>query len=442
MSDISRRHFLSFGLGCGGWLLGACKNTPNKASHLNKAKVVVAGGGFAGLNAARALKRIAPELQVTLVERDRTYMSCPGSNRVVAGMASFSSLAHDIGNGPDKMGIKVITDNITGINGHRKYITLAHGGSLPFDRLIMAPGIDFRWNAIEGYDEAASNLIPHAWKAGDQTLLLHQQIRALRRGGTVVLTVPDNPYRCPPGPYERASLIADYLKRHNPRAKILILDAKTRFSKQPAFSHAWKTLYPGMIEWVSSEHEGHIDHIDTRHRVVHTEFNKHPADVLNVIPPQRAGKLTTLDDLQDETGWCPVDPLAFESTKISGIHVIGDACIATPMPKSAFSAQSQANACASAVVKLLSGQAPSSPHLINHCYSFVDAKRAISVTGVYGYRPSTRELEILSSGETATDGNWALEGIYASDWYRLMIEQTFGQESLSHHKMFKKVAPT
>jgi len=427
MSDISRRHFLSLGLGCGGWLLGACKNTPDKTRDLGKAKVIVAGGGFAGLNAARALKRIAPELQVTLVEKDRTYMSCPGSNRVVAGMASFGSLAHDVGSGPEKLGIKVIIDSITGIGGDRNYITLADGSSLPFDRLIMAPGIDFRWDAIGGYDEAASNLIPHAWKAGDQTLLLHQQIRALRRGGIVVITVPDNPYRCPPGPYERASLIADYLKTHNPRAKILILDAKTRFSKQPTFSHAWKTLYPGMVEWVSSEHEGRIDHIDTRHRVVHTEFNKHPADVLNVIPPQCAGKLSTLADLQDETGWCPIDPLTFESTKIPGIHIIGDACIATPMPKSAFSAQSQAITCASAVVKLLSGQVPALPRLINHCYSFVDAERAISVTGVYGYRTSTRDLETLSSGETALDGNWVQEGIYASDWYRLMMKETFGQ---------------
>jgi sulfide dehydrogenase [flavocytochrome c] flavoprotein subunit len=432
MPGISRRHFLSLGLGCGGLLLGACKDTPGKASDLSKARVIVAGGGFAGMNAARALKRISPELQVTLIERYPIYMCCPGSNRVIAGMASIDSLAHDIGTGPEKMGIQVMIGTITGINGDRKHITLADGSSLPFDRLIMAPGMDLRWDAIEGYDEAASTLIPHAWKAGEQTLLLRRQIRSLRRGGTVVITVPDNPYRCPPGPYERASLMAHYLKTHNPRAKILILDAKTRFSKQRAFSHAWKTLYPGMVEWVSSEHEGQIDHIDTRHRVVNTEFNKHPADVLNVIPPQRAGKLVTLADLQDETGWCPVDPLSFESTKIPGIHIIGDACIATPMPKSAFSAQSQARACASAVVELLSGQVPTPPRLINHCFSFVDAERAISVTGVYGYQPSTRALEMLSSGETAPDDDWAQEGIYATDGYELMIQETFGQESSSH----------
>ena len=429
MPAISRRHFLSLGLGCGGLLLGACKDTPSKAIDLSKAKVIVAGGGFAGLNAAKALKRIAPELQVTLVEKYRTYISCPGSNRVVAGMASFGSLSHDVSTGPESLGIQLIIDTITSINGDRKYITLSDGSRLSFDRLIIAPGMDLRWDAIEGYDEAASKLIPHAWKAGDQTLLLRRQIRALRRGGTVVITVPDNPYRCPPGPYERVSLMAHYLKTHNPRAKILILDAKTRFSKQPAFTHAWKTLYPGMVEWVSSEHEGRIDHIDTRHRVVHTEFNKHPADVLNVIPPQRAGKLVTLADLQDGTGWCPVDPLTFESTNIPGIHIIGDACIATPMPKSAFSAQSQARACASAVVELLSGQVPTSPRLINHCYSFVDPERAISVTGVYGYEPSNRALETLSSGETAPDGNWTQEGIYASDWYKLMMKETFGQES-------------
>jgi len=428
MTAISRRHFLSLGLGCGGLLLGACKDTPGKSVDLSKAKVIVAGGGFAGLNAARALKRIAPEIQVILVNKDRTYISCPGSNRVIAGMASFGSLTHDIGTGSESLGIEVINDTIIGINGASKYITLSDGHRLSFDRFIIAPGVDLRWDAIEGYDEAASRLIPHAWKAGDQTLLLCRQIRALRKGGTIVITVPDNPYRCPPGPYERASLLADYLKTHNPRAKILILDAKTRFSKQAAFFHAWKTLYPGMVEWVSSEHEGHIDHIDISRRTVHTEFNKHSADVLNVIPPQQAGKLVTLADLQDETGWCPVDPLSFESTKVPGIHVIGDACIATPMPKSAFSAQSQARVCASAVIELLSGQPPAPRRLINHCYSFVDAERAISVTGVYGYKPSTKTLETLSSGETPPDGNWTQEGVYASDWYKLMMKETFGQE--------------
>ena len=426
MPPLSRRHFLSLGLGCGSWLLGACHQKIRPAGNLSSAKVIVAGGGFAGLNAARAIKSVAPELQVFLIERNRSYLSCPGSNQVIGGMTPIEALAHDVASGPEALGIKVIIHNITRIDPQLKSITLAGGQSLTFDRLIMAPGMDFRWDAIEGYDEAASATIPHAWKAGEQTELLRRQIVALRPGGTVVITVPDNPYRCPPGPYERASLIAHYLKHHNPRAKILILDAKTRFPKQPAFSHAWHQLYPGMVEWISSEREGVIDHVDTRRRVVHTEFNQYDADVLNVIPPQRAGNLATLADLEDESGWCPVDPLTFESLRTPDIHVIGDACSAAPMPKSAFSAQSQARACASAVVDLLDGQAPTPPRLINHCYSFVAPERAISVTGVYGYQPATKTLETLSSGETAPDGNWTREGEFARDWYGLMMKETFG----------------
>lgn len=385
----------------------------------------MAGGGFGGLNTARALRLLAPELTVTVIERDARYTMCPGSNQVIAGLRPASDLSHDsVPRRPQD--IHFLVSEITGVEPLQHRITLNDGTALPYDRLIMAPGIAFRWDSLEGYDEPASRDIPHAWRAGEQTALLARQLRALRDGGTVVITVPDNPYRCPPGPYERASLIAYFLKQHNPRAKVLILDAKTRFSKQPAFTAAWQRLYPGMIEWVSSEHEGKIDHIDSRNRVVHTEFNAYPADVLNVIPPQRAGRLAELAGLTDATGWCPVDPLTFESTLAPGIHVIGDACVASPMPKSAFAAQSQARICAAAVVNLLENKAPALPRLINHCYSFVDPEHAISVTGVYGYEAAQRTLEALASGETAPDGDWRKEAGYARDWYRLLIQQTFG----------------
>lgn len=426
MGPLSRREFLAATLAASGLLLlDGCSRRPASRSSLSRAKVVVAGGGFGGRNAAKTLKRLAPKVSVTVIERHPLYTSCPGSNQVIAGLRPASDLTHNSAT-PREPGIDILIGEITGVDARQRRITLGDGTTLPYDRLIMAPGIDFRWDSIEGYDAPASRIIPHAWRAGEQTALLARQLQAMRDGGTVVITAPDNPYRCPPGPYERASLIAHFLKHHKPRAKVLILDAKTRFSKQAAFTAAWQRLYPGMVEWVSSEHEGKIDHIDTRNRVVHTEFNAYPADVLNVIPPQRAGYLAELAGLTDATGWCPVEPLTFESTLVPGIHVIGDACVASPMPKSAFAAQSQAKICAAAVVRLLDNLEPVAPRLINHCYSFVDPDRAISVTGVYGYQTASRTLAALSTGETAPEGDWLKEAGYARDWYRLLMEQTFG----------------
>ncbi len=426
MTSISRRDWLKLSLASWGLGLASCGPPFTQPGTLGNARVVVAGGGFGGLNAAKTLKRLAPNLNVTLIERQEAYTRCPGSNLVIAGIKPMDALVHDYAGSAQGMDIEVVRDAVVGVEAQPRRVKLRTGSALPYDRLILSPGIDFRWDAIEGFGEAESLSLPHAWKGGEQTRLLRDQIASMRQGGVVLITVPANPYRCPPGPYERASLIANYLSQHNPRAKVIVLDAKTQFSKQAAFSQAWRQLYPGMIDWLSPELEGVIDHIDTRNRVVHTEFNRHPADVLNVIPPQRAGDLARLAGVTDESGWCPVDPLTFESRLQPGIHVIGDACSAAPMPKSAFSAQSQARVCGAAVIALLAGHEPAVPRLINHCYSFVDPARAISVTGVYGYQPSTRSLTTLSSGETAPDGDWLSEGVHARDWYDLIVEETFG----------------
>jgi sulfide dehydrogenase [flavocytochrome c] flavoprotein subunit len=395
-------------------------------SRLEKAHVLILGGGFAGLSAASTLKRLAPDLAVTLIERSPCYVSCPGSNFVVAGLAPIGTLTRDYGQLARTLSINLIHATVAGVHFPARFVTLEDGSSVSFDRLIVAPGIDFRWDAIDGYSEHASSTVPHAWKAGQQTLLLQRQLNAMRDGGVVVITSPDNPYRCPPGPYERASLIAHYLKRHKPRSKILIIDAKTAFSKQAAFMAGWRQLYPGMIDWISAENEGHMDHVDISKRVIHTEFNSYRADVLNIIPPQKAGRLAQLAGLTDESGWCPIDPLTFESRLVPNAHVIGDACNAIPMPKSAFSARTQAQACAAAVVSLLQNKQPDAAKLINHCYSFLDSDNAISVSAVYGYDHADRHLKTLSYGETSASGDWRGEAIYAHAWFDTFTRQTFG----------------
>src|SRR4030095_1832356 len=245
------------------------------------------------------------------------------------------------------------------------------GTRLPYDRLILAPGIDIRWGALPGYDEAAAARMPHAWRAGEQTLLLRRQLEAMPDGGLVVISAPANPFRCPPGPYERASLIAHYLKAQKPHSKLIVLDAKDAFSKQRLFQAAWAELYPGLLEWVPLSKGGNVTSVDAATRTLVTDFGKHQAKVANVIPPQKAGRIAEVAGVADRSGWCPIDPVTFESKLQPGIHIIGDAAIAGAMPKSAFAANSQAKVCAAAVATLLAGGMPPSPKLINTCYSLV-----------------------------------------------------------------------
>ena len=262
-------------------------------------------------------------------------------------------------------------------------MTLGDGATLDYDRLVLAPGIDLSFDALPGYTESAAEAMPHAWKAGAQTALLRRQLEAMPDGGTVVISAPANPFRCPPGPYERASLIAHYLKTRKPRSKLIILDAKDMFSKQRLFQAAWSELYPGLIEWVGLSSGGKVTAVDPATRTFVTEFGEHKADVANVIPPQRAGRIAAAAGVADRTGWCPVDPVTFESRLVPNIHVIGDAAIVGGMPKSAFSANAQAKVCAAAVARLLRGEAPTEPKLINTCYSLVAPDYGISVAGVY-----------------------------------------------------------
>ena len=391
-------------------------------------RVVVVGGGFAGATAARALKRLEPRLSVTLVEPNATFTACPFSNYVIAGLRDIRDQQFGYA-GAAREGVTVIASAAGAIDPAAKSVTLANGTRLDYDRLVLAPGIDLRWDALPGYDEAAAEKLPHAWKAGAQTVLLRRQLEAMDDGGVVVMAVPANPYRCPPGPYERASLIAHYLKTRKPKSKLLVLDAKDAFSKQRLFQNGWAQLYPGLLEWVSLSSGGKVNAVDAGAMTLTTDFATHKAAVANVIPPQKAARIAEAAGVADRSGWCPVEPVAFESTLQKDIHVIGDAAIMGAMPKSAFSANAQAKVCAAAIVRLLAGQAPVEPRLINTCYSLVAPDYGISVGGVY--RPGNGQLvEVPGSGGTspveASRYIRADEARFADGWFNTIAAETFG----------------
>ena len=423
MVRSTRRKFLSGGVAAA-W--AALLPAPVLAQAT--ARIVILGGGFAGAACVRALRRADPRFEVTLVEPNPIFTACPFSNAVIAGLRSIEAQRFGY-DAIRKEGITVALEQATAVDTQARRVTLGGGKALDYDRLVLAPGIAIRWNALPGYDEAAAAVMPHAWLAGDQTLLLRRQLEAMPDGGTVVISAPANPFRCPPGPYERASLIAYYLKKTKPRSKLIVLDAKDSFSKQRLFEAAWRQLYPELIEWVSLSNGGKVVSVDVKTRTLVTDFDSYKADVANVIPPQRAAEIAQLADVADGTGWCPIDPVTFESRLQPNIHIIGDAAIAGAMPKSAFAANAQAKVCADAVAALLRGDAPSPPKLINTCYSLVAPDYGISIAGVY--HPAGGQLADVegAGGVSPIDAPAdfrALEAAYAEAWFRTITAQTFG----------------
>jgi sulfide dehydrogenase [flavocytochrome c] flavoprotein chain len=392
-----------------------------------RARIVVVGGGFAGATCARALHRVDPQFEVTMVEANPTFTACPFSDSVIAGLRDIAvqRFGYDAIRGE---GIAIAQDQATAVDPQARRLTLRGGATLDYDKLVLAPGIAIRWEALPGYDEAAAAVMPHAWWAGDQTLLLRRQLVEMTDGGTVVISAPANPFRCPPGPYERASLIAWYLQKAKPRSKLIVLDAKDSFSKQLLFQAAWQLLYPELIEWVSLSNGGKVTSVDAETRTVVTDFATFKADVANVIPPQRAGRIAEAAGVADASGWCPIDPVTFESRLQPNIHVIGDAAIAGAMPKSAFAANAQAKVCALAVATLLHGETPSPPKLINTCYSLVAPDYGISIAGVY--HPVNGQLADVegAGGVSPLDAPpdfRAREASYAEAWFRTITAETF-----------------
>ena len=393
-----------------------------------KAQVVVVGGGFGGATAAKYIKRFDPSISVTLVEPSTSFITCPFSNTVIGGLNKIDYITQGY-DALKKMGVEVVHDLVAHIDGTKKQVKLARGGNIKFDRCIVSPGIDFRWEKIEGLDAGTAGTIPHAWKAGPQTLLLRKQLEAMPNGGTFIISPPVNPFRCPPGPGERISLVANYFKKAKPKSKIVVLDPKKKFSKQGLFKEGWAKLYPGMIDYHNTDNDGIVRSVDAKTMTLHSDFGKYKGDVINFIPSQRAGKIAQVSGLTDKTEWCPVDQQTFESRIIPGVHVIGDSSIAAPMPKSGFAASTQAKVCAEAVVNLLKGRMPGTPKFVNTCYSLVDENYGISVAMVYGYEGG-KIIKIKGSGGLSPSGAdekfRKKEADYARGWYESISKDIWG----------------
>ena len=390
-------------------------------------RVVVVGGGFGGAACARALKRAQKNMQVILIEPNAVFTSCPFSNAVIAGLRDIEAQQF----GYDQItadGVTVIGQAVTTIDPERRSVVTNDGVALPYDRLVLSPGIDFHFEALPGYDNAASEKMPHAWKAGAQTLLLRRQLEAMADGGTVAIAIPANPSRCPPAPYERASLIAHYLKAKKPRSKVLVLDAKDSFSQQRLFETAWKELYGDMIERIGLSQGGRVTSVDPATMTIVTEFGNYTPDVANVIPPQVAGRIAGIAGAADATGWCPIDPVTFESKLVKNIHVVGDACLGGGIPKSASAASAQGKGCAAAIVALLAGRTPEPPRLTGVCYNTVAPDYGFSLAG--NYQPKGDIFVEVEGGATSpTDAAPELrarEAAEAERWFETITADTFG----------------
>ena len=396
----------------------------------SKARVVIIGGGFGGATVARYLKKLDPAISVTLVEPKTVFHTCPMSNAVIGGIRKMPDIAHNYNTLRNRFGVEVIHDTATLIDPAKKTVKLKGGRSLQYDRLVVSPGVDFIWDAIAGYSQkAAESVMPHAYEAGSQTLLLRRQLLAMKDGENVIICAPKNPFRCPAAPYERASLIAYYLKKNKPKSKVIILDGKDVFTKQDLFMLGWDRLYPGKVEWRSSSVGGNVERLDPATMTVSTEFGDEKGGVINVIPPQRAGRIAIDTGLADASGWCPVNPANFESLLHPGIHVIGDSALVGTMPKSGTAANTQAKALAASLVASFGGAAAGSHDLASLCYSMIAPGYAISVAGAYVQSPEgikdNPEAIHLTSMEATTD-QLAGEAAQADNWYRNISQDTWG----------------
>ncbi|MBK7017866.1 MAG: NAD(P)/FAD-dependent oxidoreductase [Sulfuritalea sp.] len=421
---LDRRSFLKLvgaGAGAAGLpMIGRAAELMPKGAK----RVVVVGGGYGGTIAAKYIRMMDKSIEVVMIERNDHFISCPFSNLYIGGiLKDLSPLTIKYDKLAANHGIKVVQAEVTAIDPAAKVVTTSKG-TVSYDRLVLSPGIDFRLEDMKGYDAAAMEIMPHAWKAGPQTVLLRKQLEAMKDGGTVVLSVPLSPFRCPPGPYERTSMIAHYLKAHKPKSKIVVLDANPAIaSKGPLFTKGWKDNYAGIIDYRPAKK---VTEVDAGKMTVLIEgLEDVKGDVVNVIPPQRAGQIAVAAGLVgDDKNWCPVNPNTFESTKQAGIHVIGDASNAGAMPKSGYSANSEAKICATNIVALMNGKELTDMSGINTCYSYITDKEAVSVAAVYAAKDGKIVAVPNSGGVSPADFSAAkMEAIFAESWLKNILTE-------------------
>jgi NADPH-dependent 2,4-dienoyl-CoA reductase/sulfur reductase-like enzyme len=390
--------------------------------------VVVVGGGAAGATAAKYIARDSKgAVQVTLVEPKARYVTCFYSNLYLADYRTLESITHDYDRLRDSYGVTLVKESAADIDATAKQVPLESGEVIAYDKLVIAPGVDLRYDAVAGYGEAESKIMPHSWQAGPQTELLRRQIESAERGGLFVLASPPNPYRCPPGPYERVCSIAHQLKQRNPSAKILVLDSKDKFAKQELFQNAWDRYYSGMIEWVPAEFGGAVTRVDTGAMTVTAGDETHRVAFANIIPAQTAGAIAHRSGLVGSNGWCPIVSTTIQSRFDENIYVIGDAAEAGSMPKSAYSANSQAKVAAMAIRAALTGSRLFPPRLRNTCWSKVAPNDAVKV-GAH-YEATEDSITTVASFVSTSDEDDALRARSSTEadaWYDGITADIFG----------------
>jgi NADPH-dependent 2,4-dienoyl-CoA reductase/sulfur reductase-like enzyme len=396
--------------------LSACATMDSKPLG----RVVVVGGGYGGATAAKYIRMWSEgRIEVTLVEPNENFISCPISNMVIGGSRKIAEITVPY-SGLAKYGVNVTRDMVTGVDADKRTVRLASGATLEYDRLVLSPGIEFMFENVRGMSAAATEQIPHAWRAGPQTLLLRRQLEAMPDGGVVVMSVPLAPYRCPPGPYERACQIANYLKTAKPKSKLIVLDANPQIASKPGlFGNVFNNDYKGILEYRGG---ATVTEVDVAAKTFTLDLGERfKGDVLNLIPPQRAANIARdAGVITANNRWCEVDWMTMESVKVKNVHVLGDATLSAPaMPKSGHMANQHAKAAAAAIVEIMNGRAPIAPMMANTCYSYVDATNAIHVCSVHRYVPEKKTMEIVpgSGGVSPLDRkDWPLEGAYAWSW--------------------------